>query len=273
MLKKCDIRLKDHLPHNKINKYGHDQSGKITYEFNSLGYRGEDYNPKAKKLIYVAGCSHTFGTGLELEDTWPYQFKELFIKKEQLNSDDCNLMNFAVGAHSNDYISRILMTQSRLIKPDMIIVYFTAKERTEYVSEYSVKEIGPWQINENTALPEAISYYDYYTDELGHINMLKNILLLQYFCKHNNIDYIFSCVANPFDKKFISNPICSQFIELIDREYFCDFKLHRIDSAADAKRNIFGRLKKGHAGPKSNRLFAEKIFKFYEKRIASKSNQ
>ena len=45
-------------------------------------------NPKAKKRIYVCGCSHTFGVGLNLEETWPYQFKKLFVQKGKATPED-----------------------------------------------------------------------------------------------------------------------------------------------------------------------------------------
>src|SRR5215475_12532545 len=32
-----------------------------SYYFNSLGYRGEEFNSYAPETIFVYGCSHTFG--------------------------------------------------------------------------------------------------------------------------------------------------------------------------------------------------------------------
>ena len=82
MLKKCDIRVRDHIPHNKSRVYKNDESKEKLYEYNSLGFRGEELNINVKKKIFVAGCSHTFGTGLNLEETWPQKFKEMLAKKE-----------------------------------------------------------------------------------------------------------------------------------------------------------------------------------------------
>jgi len=263
MLKKCDNFPVGYVS-NKIIK----ENGKI-YKFNSLKFRGEEYNPNAKKKIFIGGCSNTFGKGLNLRETWPYQFKKQFKI-----SDKVNILNFAIEGRSNDYITRILMTQSSIVKPDLIIAYFTGASRTEYISENAVKAIGIWHIKkENKTQSEASSFYSYYTDELGFINMLKNILLLQYFCKQNNFDYIFTCydIKKFSDKKYTSNPICNQFLELIDKKYLCDFRHEYIDYAADQITDKNGIINGGHPGPKSNKLFAEKLFKFYEERIAKKS--
>lgn len=266
MLRKCDVNLIYHLPHKTITEYGMDKSGRVSYQFNSLGFRGEEYNQNAKKLIYVGGCSYTVGTGLSVDDIWPYRFKELFVKKEKSAQEEINLLNFAVGGTSNDYITRILMTQSRQIKPDLIVVYFSHKNRGEYLidDEVHLINIGSILKKENiNNIPEPqLNYFNYYTDEMGFVNLMKNILLLQYFCKCNGIDYIFSLVDIKVlnDEEFTLNPICNQFIELVDKEYLCDFNLKRLDIAAD----------NAHAGPKSHQHFAERLFKIYEERISNR---
>ena len=245
--------------------------GKIKYCFNSLGYRSEEYNPQSRIKIFACGCSCTFGHGLTLEETWPYRFKQLFLQKYGLEDKDVNLMNFGMWGHSNDYISRTLLKQMNLVKPDLILVYFTVSSRKEYVSGNKHINLNMGGIRQRD-LEEMKNYLAYYSDELGFINALKNMLLLQYYCKLHNIDYIFSWLDRSSfgSQKFTSNPICSQFIELIDKKYLCDFTLKILDRAAD-KRTVDG-IERGHPGPKSNKLFAEKLFKFYEERILNKSN-
>ncbi|MBW2977249.1 hypothetical protein KY331_00230 [Candidatus Woesearchaeota archaeon] len=261
MLKKCDKSTKHGY---KLTKHGSDQSEKIMYTINSLGFRGEEYNTKAKKHIFVFGCSYTFGTGLNIEETWAYQFKKLFSHMRESDINDINLMNFSVYGVSNDHITRNFLIQCNEVKPDLAIVLFSKMSRTEYLNGKDVKGIGIWgtERRSETIRQEVLDYYTYYTDQIGFVNLVKNILLVQNFCNSKKIDYIF-CIHNGtgdlVNEKYLKNPVCSQLVNLIDRNYLCDFGLEKIDVAADNE----------HPGPKSNKLFAEKLFKFYEEKITN----
>ena len=59
-LKECDVRLDLHAPGNVTRLYGSDQSGTVLYEFNSKGYRGEEYDPAARFRICVIVESNEF---------------------------------------------------------------------------------------------------------------------------------------------------------------------------------------------------------------------
>jgi hypothetical protein len=269
MLNKCDSRLKEHSPHNKVTNYGGDISGKKVYEFNSLGFRSEEYNPNAEKLIYVGGCSYTFGVGLNIEESWPYIFKELLAKKEDKTSDSINLLNFSAGGHSNDYIVRTLISQANKIKPDLIIAYFTGYNRAEYVNEdghYNIRAVDGFSQFGNKEFSQ--DYLIYYTHEIGFINTLKNMLLLQYFCESKGIDYIFGVMGlQKFsDKNLTSNKVCKEFLDLINKKHLCNFTLRCLDRAADRKRNFIGMTSRGHPGPRSNKIFAKELLRFYEQK-------
>jgi len=260
----------------QIGWWNEDKVKKI-YKFNSLGYRGEEYNPNAKMKIFVCGCSYTFGASLNLEESWPYQFKKLYALREKISVHDINLLNFAVGGTSNDYMVRQLLTQCSNIKPDLIIALFTFKTRTEYIEKEKHRSIGLWVANQG--YEKARDYYSYYTNELGFINLVKNILLLQFFCKQNKIKYIFSCIETNVLDEFKDNPVINPFVNLIDKDFFCDFSLgmhkeHIIQKGNASEENkqelaIDFAADNNHPGPKSNKLFAERLFKFYQERIAN----
>lgn len=267
MLNKCDVRIGYHFPFNCIHEYGTDQSGENEYKFNSLGFRGDEYSPDSKKNIFISGCSYTLGVGLDLEETWGSQFKSLLAKNLKLDSNDIGLMNFAVGGGSNDYITRILLSQSQIIKPDLIVAYFTHSSRTEFIEGNNIKMIGPWSIKEeysekndvlnlDDAAEEALYYYSYTTPELEFVNMVKNMLLLQTYCKSHNINLLISSVYKPeiFDSKLKSQSVCTQYADLLDKKLICDFNLEQIDSASDGS----------HPGPASNIMFAKKLYETYK---------
>jgi len=170
-----DLR-KINKPFNKVDNF------KIPTTCNSLGYRSEEYNPHAKIKIFVCGSSTTFGTGLHFEDVWPQQFKKYLSNHLKYESKEINLLNFSASAESNDYITRTIISQCNEVKPDLLIICFTHSNRTEYVSDKKILSILPgrtnYKHNKDRFIEEAIDYYNYFTEEMGFINTLKNMLLL-----------------------------------------------------------------------------------------------
>jgi hypothetical protein len=227
-------------------------TGDWGYSFNSLGYRGEEYNPDAKFHIFTCGCSYTYGMGIKWEQSFSYVFKEELTKKLNYNIEDVNLLNFSQQAASNDYITRTVLTQCQRVKPNLLIIQFTTKDRSEYISHEKVGNIGPWIEND-----EALSYYSFYTEELGLINTLKNMLLVQNFCKLHNIKYIFSLFHynELFNPIFSSNPLIKTYLEQLDSKYITAFSL------ADFRCDV-GRMGH-HPGPLSNLRFGKKLISFY----------
>ena len=268
MLNKCDARIGYHFPNNCIDSYGLDVSGDNEYRFNSLGYRGDEFNPQSKKNIFIAGCSYTFGVGINVEETWGYQLKKILSENTDDNLEDIGLMNFSIGGASNDYITRTLLNQSNIFKPDLIIAYFTHSARTEFIDENGIKMIGPWCVNEDfdtsksdklhldSVEDEALCHYSYTTPELEFINMIKNMLLLQGYCESRKINLILGSIYKNdlFDTGNQSNSVCAQFSDLLKKKNFCKFNLDTIDRASDGS----------HPGRESNKIFAEKLFENYK---------
>lgn len=73
----------------------------------------------------------------------------------------------------------------------------------------------------------------------------------------NKIKYIFSLVdyEDLYNNTYSYNSACKLLAELVDKRYICSFTLKYLDTSID----------KTHFGPKSNRLFAEKLIDFYDK--------
>lgn len=252
----------DPVTHNKHNIIYHNPAlpekyhinDGWSYQFNSLGYRGEEYNPEAKRHIFACGCSYTYGMGIKWHQTFPYVFKERLAAKEQLPLDQVNLLNFAQQAASNDYIARTVISQCSRVAPDLLLILFTSKERFEFVDNRRIGNVGPWLYNE-----ESLNYYRFYSEEIGMINMLKNMLLVQQFCRLKNIPCLMSVFfygefSNP---AFIENPIIGTLMAELNWDYITPFSL--VDYRCDIGRMCH------HPGPLSNLCFGRKFFVFYEK--------
>ena len=85
----------EHVPNTTSNFCNIDQSGKIKYRYNSLGFRGEDYDENARFHIFVCGASDDFGLGLNEEDTWWHQFKLRYAQQKQVDPSAVNHLNFS----------------------------------------------------------------------------------------------------------------------------------------------------------------------------------
>lgn len=266
----------------EFDKYGQDRTGTIRYIFNDLGYRGENYNPDAQRLIYVAGCSHTFGTGLEWEDTFSYIFKKEYAKNYELNIEDVNLMNFSVGAASNSYLVRTLITQCNVLKPDVLICNFAHKKNLEIKSPDSNTPYCPsieqlenaGIINKmNTKLFKIVSNnkrrrpdflkHPYFNDANLFVETVKNMLLLQYFCELKDIDYIFAWI----DYKNLQSGLddieyTHRFLsEELNLDHFLDKSVRdtKIDFGADKESHDV----RAHGGIKTNNEYGKRLFKKY----------
>lgn len=193
---------------HEIRSYGADRSGKISYRFNSLGFRGEEYRPAAGKHVFVCGPSTAFGTGLPLEASWPHLFKVAYARHHALPPDEVNLLNFSQGGAGNDYMVRTAMTQCARVKPDLLLVELApGHSRTEYFSSEVTGSdrhllFGAWLFGDDGSVrpkikeehPEILGpllgYFDYYSDEIGVMSTVKAVLLLQLYCKVQSIPYL-----------------------------------------------------------------------------------
>ena len=112
------------------------------YHFNSFGYRGEEFDPAARLKIFVSGCSYTFGLGVERDQTWPALLKKQLSAKLDVPFDRTNLQNFSQIGASNGYIARTIIRQCDRARPDLAVIAFTHRERTEYLAPGVTRESG-----------------------------------------------------------------------------------------------------------------------------------
>jgi hypothetical protein len=279
----CGTRTDEHLgaagaPHS-ISVYGSDRSGTKTYEFNSLGFRGEEYDPAARATIFVCGCSITFGTGLDVTETWAHRLKLAYAERHGLAPSEVNVLNFAQGGASNDYIARTLLSQCAQVRPTLVVAQFTVMNRAEGYESGAPFSIGmglwpglslwwrflgvPWAKKRAVLgrMRLACGYFRSYTPELGFANALRNILLLQSYCRAQAIPCAMSWSDHwrIEDERFGGNEAFAPLIGLLDRTCLCDFSIRdpdiRTDTAADG----------GHPGPRSNAAFAERLLAFLER--------
>ncbi|MEQ8694165.1 MAG: hypothetical protein RIC85_02420 [Gammaproteobacteria bacterium] len=260
-----DTRLRDHAPGATLNRYGMDRSGEKTYAFNSLGYRGEEYNPDAKIKFAVVGCSNVFGTGLNQEETLGHHFKTFLAAANGLELSEVNCFNFGVGGTSNEYGARTILSQVEENLFDLVIFNLTPAGRWEYLDEegfHSVK-VGSVDPEALDKLPPYVAaYYDLHNYALGNLMTIKNILLVQFFLRQIGTPLIISNDWSPL--KNVKNPALQPLVDLVDHSIVHNhkFRSQRADSAADGT----------HVGPITNKAAAITLLRFYGGLLGRKSD-
>ena len=114
------------------------------------------------------GCSHTWGTGIEVHETWPYLL---------------GARNFGIGSASGDQIVRI--AEGLIIKYHPRIVYCLWPDwsRFEYVNNGDFYQSLPTDTNR-------IHFMETHDDEWCKSNFKKNIEDLKAICVHHEAKLI-----------------------------------------------------------------------------------
>lgn len=252
-LKPCDARLKHHVPGKTVRRYGQDHSDTIEYRFNSAGYRSEEYRREAAFRLCVIGESHALGIGVQFEHTFGFRLKTLIAKALGLQSDDVNLINFAIGGASADYCARTIFRQLPTLDTDFVVCIVPPPDRVEVDSGKSFSNfvVGSVDVNNLDQLPpHLLGYVEYYSSFVGKMNRVKNMLLIQSLLKFRDIEYVMAAEIMPVLGD--SSDALDSFLAELDEERLLRHNLFmkRSDFAADGR----------HAGPRTQTALAIQLF-------------
>jgi len=219
-----------------FNSSGSDNSGKCTYSYNELGFRGDSIHKKGFRIMSL-GCSFTEGVGVNNDETWPHQFTKLI-------SNGVNL-NFGTGGRSTDFVTRCLITYFDIIKPDLVLIMYPKPFRREvYTKDGGIEPFMPtavWGYLKDTEEGQKIqnNLIELQNDNENFINWYKNHLLIKYFLESKGCNWVWNGNREV--------PIEYQEENRFDGDY------HKfIDLGSDG----------GHPGPKHNKLYASKLYNF-----------
>jgi len=136
------------------------------YKTNSLGYRCPEFQPlpDGGKNVVVLGCSHTFGEGLEENETWVSQ-----VAKE--SNKILRWWNLGQPGSSADLMIRILYGTEKVLFPKIIVACWPAQSRRERL------ELYPQNLTSNNPLLKTEN------DTTDRNNFLKNVFLLEKFAE------------------------------------------------------------------------------------------
>jgi hypothetical protein len=111
-------------------------SKKITYEYNSRGFRDTEWPEDLSEVIWCVGDSFTMGLGQPYEETWPYLLEKRIRKRcINLGEDGC----------SNDTIALRAQEIYKLYKPKIMVVMWSYLHRRRINNEnvhFDKKDFG-----------------------------------------------------------------------------------------------------------------------------------
>lgn len=234
----CDARGRGHQPNSVLRQYDLDQSGDITYRFNSAGFRGEDLRPEAAFRICLIGESHALGVGVD-EDRMPAQrIKAHLAAAWDMPLDDVNAVTFAVGAASADFCARQALMQIDRVQPDLLLCIMPSEDRFEDYHESHGRSYGISAIDlekiEDAPLPVQ-GFVDLWNPIAGKMNTLRNALTIQMLCQQYGVEHIL--MSQTLWPKTCTAPILKPINARLDRDRILLHRYYvaRPDFAADER--------------------------------------
>lgn len=268
------------------HRFGDDDGGR-TYRFNRLGFRGPEPDEKARQRIYVFGESHAFGYFVELEQSWPWRFVDLWCAHRGIDRPSVEYLNFADPGASNAGIARQVVSQCSARRPDVALVHFADVRRSEVLLDDRPHRIGPWLLDEAAAksarrapgqLPATLFELiergkAYFRHSLGReqaweapvpdatclLEALREILLVQSFCRAEGIRLV-ATLDRMEDLRAMApqeHPVLAPLVAALDETLLCPFGIWSVDEHGG------GDSAPGHAGAGRHAAFARAVFDFY----------
>ena len=204
-------------------KQGWDQPNSITYNINSEGFRGSDFDTTKPGMIAL-GCSFTFGTGLPIRDIWP-----------TLVAHDLGLecWNLAWPGSAADTCFRLAEYWIPRLQPSLVCMLTPPRDRFELITGLKNLPVEVFMsMSESQLFSSADIYLKHWfaASDNAYVNQRKNTLAIQALCTQLQI---------PFVVKHADQEMSSSREQL---EYARDYM---------------------HAGPLGHRLLTEKILNDY----------
>lgn len=178
------------------------------YRINSFGYRGQEFSKDAK--ILAAGCSFTFGTGADEAAIWPSVLaKTLNLTHNNLSKSGASIswivekvFNYFKEFGHPEYLFCLFPDTKRFIAPvDGILLTKDQEINPKNLGEpgslgapgqYLYNEMGKNydEIVSSKYLKRPYNIRDLHTPELGLYLAVRQIRILEQYCKSANIKFL-----------------------------------------------------------------------------------
>jgi hypothetical protein len=217
------------------------------YETNSLGYRCPEFRPlpDGGKNVVVLGCSHTFGEGLEDNETWVSQ-----VAKD--SNKILRWWNLGQPGASADLMIRILYGTEKVLFPKIIIACWPAQSRRERLDDFA------------QSLTSDSSLLKTENDNTDRNNFLKNVFLLEKFAEKNQAK-TFHCFAEyayelDNDLQVLKDYTIKSCWPEWDRHHLANAKRDIIKNPSLARDGV-------HYGSEHHQVFARKFYERFKSKL------
>jgi hypothetical protein len=158
--------------------------GTVKFNYNSYGYRTNEFNKEIKNYLVISGCSLTEGHGLHLEQTWGKKLEE------QLNIP---IVNLAKGGANAEFVSQNLINwvNSDFTNPTAVIAQWPNPHRATHWSN------GLAQFVLNQVADDLYKLKIKHGEEHFYLPWINNIIRLNSACKLANIPVLHLCFETP----------------------------------------------------------------------------
>lgn len=149
----------------------------ITYKYNPYGFRDEEFDDRPCGMAF--GCSHTEGTGLPIEHTWPRVLGSLL---------GTWVWNLGVCGSSLDTVFRLMDFWLPYFNPKFVVVCEPHFDRVEVFDRGNPVTLTPLSHD-----PDFLAnFYKVWTSTDDNMNIArrKNLLAIEKLCNDRNIPLI-----------------------------------------------------------------------------------
>ena len=212
----------------------------IGYSVNSRGYRCSEFSPlpDGGKNTVVLGCSHTFGIGLDANETW------VNALATRCSNTPLRFWNLGTPGASCDRLVRTLYGCEKVLYPKVIIMCWPSFSRRERLEVHTENLTGG-----NRLLATE-------TDQTDRNNLLKNVFLTEKIAEHTGAK-VFHCFAEEAyllpNKNSLHETTLKQCWPEWDKHHLADAKREVIKEPSLAKDGL-------HYGKEHHETFAEKFY-------------
>jgi hypothetical protein len=158
-------------------QHGWTQPRPITYNINSCGFRGKNFDPSIKNIVTL-GCSFTIGIGLRESETWPYLLG---------NKLGLPVHNIAWGGWSTDTLFRMAQYWVPVLEPDLVVMLTPSATRLELkIGDHEYLNI---MSHDNISDDNYLKHW-FANDSNSELNRIKNTMAIEMICKKLNIRFM-----------------------------------------------------------------------------------
>ena len=166
-------RYNENCKNLKITDMIKQYDGKIIYQLNSDGFRCNELKEDPRCLVAL-GCSHTFGVGLPVEDTYCVRLAKML---------DCDWYNLGVPAGSTDTAFRIASYWIPIIKPKYVVIVGPQPTRFEIRKSKNDEHVFVPGNTDDEPIAQEITKRFIVNDENIKFNRQKNLLAIENLTK------------------------------------------------------------------------------------------